>query len=206
VTDALPSAATSGRGRAQDLARMPGEVNAIYVAADGASAVPAVRDQIARLLPDATVTTSESVAETVSGSLKTATRLVGRGGPRLLAGLVLFAAFALACQLTLSAVSRRSRELGLLKALGWRSRQVVGQVTAEALAQGTAGALVGVALGIAAAGLISRLAPPLSATAGLPGTSSVDLLARTRITCCRIRSSPAAPCPAWISLPRSPPT
>jgi putative ABC transport system permease protein len=160
--------------RAQGLARMTGQVNAIYVDAASASDVSAVRDQVSKLLPDATVTTSENVAETVSGSLKNATRLVDVVG-RLLAGLVLLAAFALACLLTLSAVSRRSRELGLLKALGWHSRQVVGQVTAEALAQGTAGALVGVALGMAAAGLISRLAPPLSATVGLPGTSSVDL-------------------------------
>jgi ABC-type antimicrobial peptide transport system permease subunit len=86
--------------------------------------------------------------------------------------LVLAGAFGLACLLTLSAVSARAGEFGLLKALGWQSRRVVGQVTAEALVQGAGGAVLGVALGTGVAALVSWLSPTLSASVGLPGTTS----------------------------------
>jgi ABC-type antimicrobial peptide transport system permease subunit len=81
---------------------------------------------------------------------------------------VLAAAFALACLLTLSAVSRRGGQLGLLKALGWQSRRVVGQVASEALVQGLAGAVLGSAFGVGAIALIARLSPSLSAAVAPP--------------------------------------
>jgi putative ABC transport system permease protein len=60
---------------------------------------------------------------------------------------VLAVAFLLACLLTTAAVSRRVREFGTLKALGWTSRRVVRQVVGEALAIGVIGGIVGVGLG-----------------------------------------------------------
>jgi putative ABC transport system permease protein len=153
--------------QAQALTRMADDVNTIYVAADSASDVAAVRAQIARLLPSANLTSADSLAGQVSGSLSTAARLSDDVG-RWLAIMVLAAAFALACLLTLSAVSRRAGELGLLKALGWQSRRVIGQVTGEALVQGLAGAVLGAAFGVGATALIARLSPSLSATVGSP--------------------------------------
>jgi putative ABC transport system ATP-binding protein len=50
--------------------------------------------------------------------------------------VVLIAAFAMASLLTMAAVSRRVREFGTLKALGWRSRRIVGQVMGETLVIG----------------------------------------------------------------------
>jgi ABC-type antimicrobial peptide transport system permease subunit len=82
--------------------------------------------------------------------------------------VVLAAAFALACLLTLSAVSRRAGELGLLKALGWPSRRVIGQVTGEALVQGLAGAVLGLALGVGGSALIAWVSPSLAATVDPP--------------------------------------
>jgi ABC-type lipoprotein release transport system permease subunit len=160
--------------QAQRLCGIPDDVNTIYVAVDRASDVAAVRDKISRLLPSATVTSSDTVAGAVSGSLATATRLVDDVG-RWLAIIVLAAAFALAGLLSLAAVSRRSGEFGLLKALGWHSWRVVGQVIGEAVAQGLVGAVLGIALGTGAAALISRLSPSLTASVGLPGTSSINL-------------------------------
>jgi putative ABC transport system permease protein len=152
---------------AQAQARMADDVNTIYVAAERASDVAAERDGISGLLPSANLTSSDNLAGQVSGSLSTAARLADDAG-RWLAIMVLAAAFALACLLTLSAVSRRAIELGLLKALGWQSRRVVGQVTGEALVQGVAGAVLGSVLGIAATALIAGLSPSLSATVGSP--------------------------------------
>jgi ABC-type antimicrobial peptide transport system permease subunit len=86
---------------------------------------------------------------------------------------VLIAAFAMASLLTMAAVSRRVREFGTLKALGWRSRRIVGQVMGETLVIGVAGGAAGVALGYAGAALVSKFVGPLSATPGQsPGSAS----------------------------------
>ncbi|HVB43819.1 MAG TPA: ABC transporter permease [Streptosporangiaceae bacterium] len=151
--------------RAQAQAGLVGQVNTVYVAADSATQIASVRKEISALLPKATVTTASSLASQVSGSLASASSLATKLG-RWLAIAVLAAAFALACLLTMSAVSRRVREFGTLKALGWRSRRVVGQVMGEAVAIGIAGGVVGIGLGLAGAALVSKLAPPLTASLG----------------------------------------
>ena len=63
-------------------------------------------------------------------------------------------------------VSRRVREFGTLKALGWKSRRIIGQVMGEAVALGVIGGAIGVGLGLADAELVSRLAPKLSTVVG----------------------------------------
>ena len=151
--------------RAQALATpsMSGKVNTIYVAASSSASIPAVQREIRKLMPAATVTTSASLAGSVTGSLSSAASLADSLG-RWLAVAVLIAAFVLASLLTLAAVTRRVREFGTLKALGWRSRRVIGQVLGESVATGLAGGVLGVALGFAGAELLGRLAPALSAS------------------------------------------
>jgi ABC-type antimicrobial peptide transport system permease subunit len=125
-----------------------------------------VSKEISGLLPKATVTTSSSLASQVTGSLSSASSLANNLG-KWLAVAVLIAAFLVAGLLTMSAVSRRVREFGTLKALGWRTRRVVGQVMGETLTMALIGGVIGVALGFAGARLVSALAPPLSATTSL---------------------------------------
>lgn len=151
--------------RAQALAGLVNKVNTIYVAAKSASGIGSVQHAIAALMPKATVTTASSLASEVTGSLASAANLADKLG-KWLAIAVLAAAFALAALLTMSAVSRRVREFGTLKALGWRSRRVVGQVMGEALVIGVAGGIAGVALGFGGAALIGKLAPTLTASVG----------------------------------------
>ncbi len=121
-----------------------------------------------RQLPKATVTTSSSLASEVTGSLSNASSLANNLG-KWLAIAVLVAAFLLASLLTMAAVARRVREFGTLKALGWRSRRIVGQVMGESIAIGIVGGVVGVALGFAGATLVTKLTSPLSAS--LPQTT-----------------------------------
>jgi ABC-type antimicrobial peptide transport system permease subunit len=151
--------------RAQSLAGMKNQVNTIYVAAASAADITAVQQSIKNELPKATVTSSSDLASEVTGSLSSASSLASSLG-KWLAIAVLAAAFAVASLLTMSAVSRRVREFGTLKALGWRSRRVIGQVMGETLAMGVAGGIAGVALGYGGAALVAALAPPLSATVG----------------------------------------
>jgi putative ABC transport system permease protein len=159
--------------RAQALASNPNGksmknlVNAIYVSAASAADIGVVQKEISRLLPHATVTTSASLASQVTGSLASTARLAGALG-RWLSILVLIAAFAVASLLTMAAVSRRVREFGTLKALGWRSRRIVSQVLGESVAMGVIGGAVGVGLGLAGAAVITKVAPRLSATVPAP--------------------------------------
>ena len=151
--------------RAQALSKSTGKVNTIYVAADNATDISAVQKEITKAVPGATVTTSSDLASEVTGSLSSASSLANNLG-KWLAIAVLIAAFLLASLLTMSAVSRRVREFGTLKALGWRSRRVIGQVMGESVTVGVIGGLVGVALGFAGAAIVSAIAPALSASVG----------------------------------------
>jgi ABC-type antimicrobial peptide transport system permease subunit len=151
--------------RAQRLAGLANQVNVIYVAATGAAEIDSLRQQISRLLPSATVTASGDVAAAITGSLSTASSLANDLG-RWLAVTVLAAAFLMASLLTMAVVSRRVREFGTLKALGWPSRRIIGQVMGEAIVMGMIGGALGVALGYGGASLVTALAPTLTASVG----------------------------------------
>jgi ABC-type lipoprotein release transport system permease subunit len=150
---------------AQKLANMKNDVNTIYVAASNSSAIGTVSSEIARALPSDTVTTSSDLASEVTGSLSSASSLANNLG-KWLALAVLIAAFLLASLLTLAAVSRRVREFGTLKALGWKSRRIVGQVMGESVTLGIIGGVIGVGLGLAGAELVSKMSPKLTAVVG----------------------------------------
>ncbi len=154
-------------------ASLTGQVNTIYVSATSAADIPAVQSEISKALPSATVTDSSDLASEVTGSLASASSLANNLG-KWLSVAVLIAAFLLASLLTMAAVARRVREFGTLKALGWRTRRIVGQVMGESLAIGVIGGAAGVALGYAGAALIDKLAPPLSATVGPANAASVS--------------------------------
>ncbi len=151
--------------RAQRLAGQAGKVNTIYVAATSSAQIASVQKEIGALLPKATVTSASSLANEVTGSLASASSLANKLG-RWLAIAVLAAAFVLAALLTMAAVSRRVREFGTLKALGWRSRRVVGQVIGEAVVIGLVGGVVGVGLGYLGAALVRGFTSPLTASLG----------------------------------------
>ncbi len=157
--------------RAQALANMPNEVNTIYVSAASASDISVVSSEISRGLPSATVTTSSNLASEVTGSLSSASTLANSLG-KWLAVAVLAAAFGLASILTMSAVSRRVREFGTLKAMGWRSRRIIRQIMGEALVIGIVGGAAGVGIGYGAAALVEALAPPLTASTASTASGS----------------------------------
>ncbi|HET9847799.1 MAG TPA: ABC transporter permease [Candidatus Dormibacteraeota bacterium] len=156
----------------QALSGRQDRANVLLVRAASASQVDRVEREIVDAFPGAQVTSSKDVAKAVSGSLVDAANLASRLG-FVLALVVLGAAFLMAGLLTLASVGKRVRELGTLRAIGWRKARVVRQILGESLAQGLLGAAAGVALGLLAATIIVALAPPLKATAApLPGPSS----------------------------------
>src|SRR5918992_416039 len=150
-------------GRLQPLSDRRGRANEMQVRAESADTVDALADRIARELEGAEVVTATDLAERVGGSLADADDLSSKLGAAL-AVVALLAAFLIATLLTLSSVQKRIRELGTLKAIGWRQRLVVRQVAGEALLQGALGGLLGAAIGIAGAAIIDAIGPTLEAS------------------------------------------
>jgi putative ABC transport system permease protein len=154
---------------AQALSGFRNEITTVDVAVASTADLAPVTAKIKAQWPWADVTTSATLASEISGSLGETAHLAKDLG-RWLAIAVLAAAFALAALLTVAAVSRRVREFGTLKALGWRAGRITAQVLGESVTIGIAGALAGAGLGYAAAAVISRLARNLTATvAAAPG-------------------------------------
>ncbi|MEW1633772.1 ABC transporter permease [Streptomyces sp. NPDC093801] len=151
--------------QAQALAGTPDKITTVYVRAKDSQAIGSVKQAIQKNVPDTTVTTSADLADTVSGSLSTASSLASTVGTWL-SYTVLAAAFLVAGLLTSSAVSRRVREFGTLKALGWKSSRVTRQVAGEALVNGLIGGVLGIGLGLAAAYAITAAGPSLTAHLG----------------------------------------
>jgi ABC-type antimicrobial peptide transport system permease subunit len=157
-------------GRLQEISDREGRVNRIQVRADSSEAVAGLAEEIEAQLKGAEVVIAADLADRVGGSLADADSLSSKLGTAL-AIVALSAAFLIATLLTLSSVQKRIRELGTLKALGWRRRLVVRQVAAEALAQGALGGLAGAAIGIAGAAVIGAIGPTLEASVEAQSTA-----------------------------------
>lgn len=149
---------------AQALAGLDGQISTISVQAESAEVIADVQADLEEALPEATVNTQADLAASVSGSLGTASTLVSNLGTWL-SLVVLAAAFLLAVLFTISGVSRRTREFGTLKAIGWSNRRIVGQVAGESLAQGLLGGVIGIALGVAGSLIVTAIGPTLEASA-----------------------------------------
>jgi putative ABC transport system permease protein len=159
----IPLGAAQWLGRSHGGERLSRQVNVIYAAADSVTHVAEVQREISRLVPAATITSNSDLAKAVTGGLQSAASLIGRLGTWV-AVAALTAAFAVASLLTIGAVTRRTREFGTLKALGWTSRRITGQIIGESLAIGVAGTAIGLTAGFSGISLINGLAPTLSAT------------------------------------------
>ncbi|GGF17419.1 ABC transporter permease [Subtercola lobariae] len=158
---------------AQTLSSNAGKISNIYVTAASSSSVDQVASALQTALPTATVSTQADLASTVSGSLSTASSLVSNLGTWL-SVLVLAAAFLIAILFTISGVTRRTREFGTLKAVGWSNRRIVSQVAGESVVQGLIGGAIGIVVGLIGIIVVNIVAPTLSgsASATAAGTAS----------------------------------
>ncbi len=173
----------------QSLSTNSNRINEVLVSVANAKDVKSVAKAIKAALPGATVLTSASLADQVTGSLANARKLASDLGGAL-AVVVLLAAFLIAGLLTLSSVSKRVREIGALRAIGWSRRRVVRQIMAETVGIGVVGGVVGVGVGAAICLIIGAIGPGLSVSStglavgaskvsGLLGQTTSATVART---------------------------
>ncbi|MDR5699488.1 ABC transporter permease [Agromyces aerolatus] len=145
---------------AQSLSGNDGLITDVYVQAASADAIASVQADLEEALPDATVNTQSDLASQVSGSLSTASSLISNLG-LWLSLAVLVAAFLIAILFTIQSVTRRTREFGTLKAIGWSDRRIVGQVAGESLVQGLIGGAAGLVIGLVGIWIVNLIGPTL---------------------------------------------
>ena len=152
-----------GLSNLQALSTNQNRINEVLVSVANAKDVNSVAKAIKKELPGATVLTSANLADQVTGSLSNARKLANDLGGAL-ALLILLAAFLIAGLLTLSSVSKRVREIGSLRAIGWSRGRVVRQIMGETLGIGILGGVVGVGIGAAICLIIGAVGPGLTVT------------------------------------------
>jgi ABC-type antimicrobial peptide transport system permease subunit len=170
IVSSTGSASTTGSNTyipldtAQALADLDGKVTSIYVSAESSSDVSTIKSALQAKLTSATVSTEADLASSVSGSLSTASSLVSNLG-KWLSIVVLAAAFLIAILFTISGVTRRTREFGTLKAIGWSNGRITRQVAGESLVQGLIGGVLGAAAGLIGILVVNVISPTISASA-----------------------------------------
>ncbi|WP_460801785.1 ABC transporter permease [Microbacterium sp. GXF6406] len=152
---------------AQSLAGVDDVVSTVYVQAESACGIDQLQFELETALPDATVSSQSDLASTVSGSLTSATSMITNLGTWL-SIIVLAVALLMAVLFTISGVSRRTREFGTLKAIGWSNGRVVRQVAGEPMVQGLIGGIGGLVLGVIGIVVINIVHPTISAAASAP--------------------------------------
>ncbi len=148
----LDQAAYMELADAQALAAQPGKVTAFLVQLRNPSDAAAVEGDLTEVLQGTRVVTLSSVLDRTSQLLSTLTLFFS------LVGVVALAAgsFGMVNTMVMS-VAERNREVGTLKALGATEGDILKIIAAEALLLGLLGAVVGVALGMAANLLLPAL-------------------------------------------------
>lgn len=132
---------------AQRLAGRPNEVTTIAIQLEPTAKPEDVQRALERRLPGV-VAFSESTQAVRTGVNG---RLVGQAATVIVVLALLIGGISVMNTMLLATVERRG-EFAVMSAVGWSGPQVAGLVLAEGAATGMLGALLGVALGIAAAG------------------------------------------------------
>ena len=161
---------------ARTLADVGDVVSTVYVSAAFAGDIAEVQAALEQKLPDATVSSQAELAQQVSGSLSSAASLISNLGTWL-SVIVLAVALVIAALLTSSGVTRRTREFGTLKAIGWSNGRIVGQLAGESAVQAAIGGVLGLVIGLGAVGIINLISPalPLSGQqGGQPGPGGMN--------------------------------
>jgi len=138
---------------AQMLLKKPRQVSAFLVKLKNTdqTSVDRLRDRLARLFPDVTVTTSTEFA-TNQDMVKYL-----RGFAWAIALIAIIIGGVGMMNTVLMSVFERTQEIGVLRALGWRRRQVLELILGESLLLALVGAVIGIALGIGLVFLVAQV-------------------------------------------------
>jgi putative ABC transport system permease protein len=141
----------------QDLTGNTGKVSEIFVKCDSPRSIPQVLQELQKLLADYNIYTMEEFT-----SLFTVENVQGgalRNFIDVMVGIGVVIGFAVVLLSMYMAVLQRTREIGILKALGASRWFILKVILAEAAVMGIGGVIIGIALSFAARALILALFP-----------------------------------------------
>jgi hypothetical protein len=119
-----------------------GLVNVALISVSDPRQVDAISEELVSRWPGATPIAASDLAATTSGVLNIGEETAWNISIALAVVAVLFT-----IRSQLATVSERTREIGILKAIGWSKSDVVSQIFLESALQGAIGGLVGCAIG-----------------------------------------------------------
>lgn len=137
-----------GLQEAQALIGKPRQVMYYGIKLHDPEQAEAVRDKLAAAFPEIDFALTADLAESMS-DFKTMEEMVGT-----ISFLAVFIGGLGMLNAMLMSVLERTREIGVLRALGWRRRQVLGMVLQESLVLGAVGGVCGILLGLGLTGLL----------------------------------------------------
>ncbi|MFA5070725.1 MAG: FtsX-like permease family protein [Patescibacteria group bacterium] len=149
----------------QKLAGRESRINVMLVKAANAKDVAQTSEKLSSAFTGATVTDSSDTAREVTGSLVSAANLTNKfiGVTTI---IVVIASFIIVSLLTVFSVNKRVREIGTLKAIGWKNSLIVRQIIGENIVIGVIGAALGLGLALGAIVLLNHFNISLTATIG----------------------------------------
>jgi putative ABC transport system permease protein len=136
----------------------PGGVNVVFLRLKSPSFLGPVKTDLVRKLNGVSVTSSDSFMELMGGVSKISDQF------SLLASIIAFGgAVFLIIKTMLSNMVERSREIGVLRAVGWTEKDVQRQLMGEAFVQCLLGGLGGILMGYVLSFLLGFLSVPVAA-------------------------------------------
>jgi ABC-type antimicrobial peptide transport system permease subunit len=167
------SAAVVPLREVQAMTLRPRQVSVLYIKLSNPDEVDDVKARIERRLPDLTISTTSGFA-----SQEQLLEMLDTIGIAIAGLAVVIGGITMTNTLFMS-VFERTREIGVLRSLGWRRRRVLGLILGEAIVLALLGGLVGVGLGVLAVVAISQSGGVL----GVFGSQfTPDLVARGFVT------------------------
>ncbi len=131
-----------GLREAQALAGKPHQVMWYLVKLRDPERVESVQDYLDAHFPEIDISLTSKIVE-IMPDMRTMEEMIGQ-----ISFLAMFIGAVGMLNTMLMSVLERTREIGVLRALGWRRRQVVGMILQEALALGAVGGVCGIILGL----------------------------------------------------------
>jgi putative ABC transport system permease protein len=150
------------------------DINIVYLHMKNPAQIDEIKIQISQKLPGVTVTSSDSFLELMGGMSKISSQF------SLVVSLVALAgAIFLIIKTMVGNLVERSREIGILKAVGWTSSDIQKQLMGETFLQSVMGGIAGIAAGYLISYLLGYLSIPVSTPWELNLTPAFAKMAET---------------------------